>query len=106
MYVVFGGWPIPSSIKYVWSDTLPVGETFDSPHSSKTKVVVVRSGRSMIGKWVTEERNVLADYRGLFGEGENNPTAKGIALLTDSDNTNTRAVGDYSDITISRGRIR
>ena len=106
VYVVFGGWPIPSSIKYVWSDTLPVGETFDSPHSSKTKVVVVRSGRSMIGKWVTEERNVLADYRGLFGEGENNPTAKGIALLTDSDNTNTRAVGDYSDITISRGRIR
>ena len=100
VYVVFGGWPIPSSIKYVWSDTLPVGETFDSPHSSKTKVVVVRSGRSMIGKWVTEERNVLADYRSIFGEGEKNPAAKGIALLTDSDNTNTRAVGDYGDITI------
>lgn len=105
-YVVFGGWPIPSSIKYVWSDTLPAGETFDSPHSSKTKVVVVRSGRSMIGKWIAEERNVLADYRSLFGEGEKNPTARGIALLTDSDNTNTRAVGDYGDITISRGGIR
>jgi hypothetical protein len=105
-YVVFGGWPIPSSIKYVWSDTLPVGETFDSPHSSKTKVIVVRSGRSMIGKWVTEERNVLPDYLSLFGEGEKNPTARGIALLTDSDNTNTRAVGDYGDITISRGGLR
>lgn len=106
VYVVFGGWPIPSSLKYVWSDTLPVGETFDSPHSSKTKVVVVRSGRSMIGKWVTEERNVLADYRSLFGEGEKNVTVKGIALLTDSDNTNTRAVGDYGDITISRRGLR
>jgi hypothetical protein len=100
VYVVFGGWPIPSSIKYVWSDTLPVGEILDSPHSSKTKVVVVRSGRSMIGKWVTEERNVLADYRSIFGEEEKNPAAKGIALLTDSDNTNTRAVGDYGEITI------
>jgi hypothetical protein len=54
----------------------------------------------MIGKWVTEERNVLADYRSIFGEGEKNPAAKGIALLTDSDNTNTRAVGDYGGITI------
>ncbi len=54
----------------------------------------------MTGRWVTEERNVLADYRSLFGEGEKNPAAKGIALLTDSDNTNTRAVGDYGEITI------
>ncbi len=58
VYVVFGGWPIPSSIKYVWSDTLPVGDTFDSPHSGKTKIIVVRNGRSMTGRWVTEERNV------------------------------------------------
>lgn len=106
VYVVFGGWPIPSSIKYIWSDTLPVGATFDSPHSGKTKIIVVRSGRSRIGRWVTEERNVLADYRSLFGEEEKNPAAKGIALLTDSDNTNTRAVGDYGDITISRGGLR
>ncbi len=37
VYVIFGGWPIPSSIKYVWSDTLPVGASFDSPHSGKTR---------------------------------------------------------------------
>jgi hypothetical protein len=99
VYVVLGGWPVPSSMKYIWSDTLPVGTTIDSPHSSKTKIFVVRSGRSQAGKWLTEERNVLADYRSLFGKGEKNPSARGILLLTDSDNTMTRAVGDYDEIT-------
>ena len=101
VYVVLGGWPIPSSLKYSWSDILPVGMICDSPHSSKTKVFVVRSGRSLSGKWLTEERNVLADYRSLFGEGEKNFSARGILLLTDSDNTMTRAVGDYDAITVA-----
>ena len=100
MYVVFGGWPIPRSIKYIWRDTLPLGEIFDSPHSSKTKIVVVRSGRSMMGKWITEEREVLVNYRSLFGDRDKDPITQGIALLTDSDNTNTQAVGDYGDIII------
>jgi hypothetical protein len=101
VYVVFGGWPIPSSIKYTWSDTLPAATVFDSPLSGKTKIIVVRSGRSMAGKWVAEERNVLADYRSLFGMGEKNPSARGILLLTDSDNTMTRSVGDYDYITVA-----
>ncbi len=100
VYVVFGGWPVPRSIKYVWSDTLPAGTKIDSPHSGKTKIIVVRSGRSAAGKWITEERNVLTDYRSVFGDGEADPEARGIALLTDSDNTKTRAVGDYDDIVI------
>ena len=101
VYVLLGGWPVPSSMKYIWSDSLPVGKKFDSPHSSKTKVFVVRSGRSLAGKWVTEERNILADHRRLFGEGEKNPSARGILLLTDSDNTMTRAAGDYDEITVA-----
>ena len=70
VYVLLGGWPIPRSVKYTWSDTLPAGTVFDSPLSGKTKIIVLRSGRSMAGKWVPEERNVLADYRRLFGGGE------------------------------------
>lgn len=100
VYVVFGGWPIPRSIKYIWSDTLPLGEIFDSPHSRKTKIVVVRSGRSMMGKWIPEERDVLVNCRSLFGDRDKDPITQGIALLTDSDNTNTQAEEDYGDIII------
>jgi len=100
MHVIFGGWPIPKVIKYIWSETLPVGTELESPFSSKTKMVVLRSGKSQLGEWIYEERDVLADYKRLFGD-DSQPVARGIAILTDSDNTKSEAVGDYDDITIS-----
>ena len=69
-------------------------------YSSGAKMVVVRSGRTDMGAWVTEERNVLEDYRHLFGETERNPVARGIAILTDADNTRSHATGDYADIKV------
>lgn len=98
LYVVFGRWPLIKSIKYVWSDTVPVGESFDSPFSSRTKIVVIRSGRTQVGSWITERRDVLSDYRRLFGKDTGSPVARGIAILTDSDNTHSLAVGDYGDV--------
>ena len=101
VYVVLRGLPFVKAIKYIWSDALPVGTVFDSPYSSGTKMIVVRSGRALAGTWVTEERNVLFDYERSFGKGDNPPVAKGIAILTDSDNTHSRAVGDYGDISMA-----
>lgn len=98
LYVVFGHWPFIRAIKYIWSDTLPVEASFNSPFSKGTKILVVRSGRSQMGRWVKEKRDVLFDYQQLFREEEKNPLATGIAILTDSDNTNSSAIGDYADI--------
>lgn len=100
LYVVFGHWPLIKTIKYIWSDTLPPDNAFVSPYSSTTKIMVIRSGRTQQGAWVTERRDVLSDYRRLYGEAEKNPVASGIALLTDSDDTHSHAVGDYADIRI------
>jgi hypothetical protein len=79
---------------------LPIGTAFNSPYSSGTKIIVVQSGRALTGTWVTEERNVLSDYERFFGKGEKHPVAQGIAILTDSDNTNSCAAGDYAHISI------
>jgi hypothetical protein len=100
IYVVFGHLPFVNTIKYIWSDTLPVGSTFTSPTASNTKIFVIRSGRAQINSWVTEKHDVFADYRQLFGEKEKNPIATGIVILTDSDNTATHAIGDYGYIQI------
>jgi hypothetical protein len=97
IYVVFTYFPV-RTIKYIWSDTLPVGSSFNSPYSSGAKMVVVRSGRTSMGTWVSEERNILEEYRHLFGETEKDTVAKGIAILTDADNTRSHAAGDYADI--------
>jgi Protein of unknown function (DUF3047) len=100
LYVVFGHWPFIKTIKYIWSDRLPVGTTFTSPYSSTTKIVVIRSGRTRQGTWMNERRNVLSDYRELYGEAEKAPVASGIAVLTDSDDTHSHSVGDYADIQV------
>jgi len=102
VYVVLGGWPIPRALKYIWSDTLTPEFSFNSPHSTRTKILVQRSGRSPLNEWMVEERNVFEDYQKLFGDSDPNPAARGIALLTDSDNTGTRAMGDYDNICILR----
>ncbi len=101
VYVVFGHLPpFLNTIKYIWSDTLPVGTIFTSPTSSNTKIIVIRSGRAQINTWVTEKRDVFSDYKQLFGEKEKNPVTTGIVILTDSDNTGTHAIGDYGVIQI------
>ena len=101
LYVVFSVRPFVTATKYVWSDTLPTGMAFDSPYSSGTKIMVLRSGRANAGVWVTEERNLLSDYEQSFGKGEKHAVAQAIAILTDSDNTHSFAVGDYADISIT-----
>ena len=76
------------------------------PPFKRAKIVVVASGRESSGTWVTEERNLLEDYRSFFGETDKNPVSKGIGILTDADNTHSHAVGDYSAIEILRGPRR
>ncbi len=99
LYVVFGRQPFIKTVKYVWSTTLPVGLSLESPFSSRTRMIVLESGDAFMGKWVSERRDVLADYRRLFGK-DDAPVTRGIAILTDADNTASRACGDYGDIDI------
>ncbi len=99
LYVLFGHAPFYHALKYIWSDALAVGTSLDSPFSSRTKMIVLESGRSLAEKWVVERRNVLSDYRRLFNTTDV-PEARGIGVLTDADNTGSRAVGDYGEIDI------
>jgi hypothetical protein len=107
VYVAFGHLPFINTIKYIWSDTIPVGTMFTSSTASNTKIIVIRSGRAQINTWVTEKRDVFADYRQIFGEKEKDPIATGIIILTDSDNTATHAIGDYGCLQVlgSNGEV-
>lgn len=50
-------------------------------------MVVIRSGREGVGEWFSEGRDILEEYRRLFGEPNAAPKARGTANLTDSGNT-------------------
>jgi hypothetical protein len=84
----------PKAVKYIWSERVPVGTTLKS-NNDLTQVRVLRSGTAGANKWTEERVNVLADYRKRFGE-SGTPKPAGIAVLTDSDDTESTASGDYA----------
>jgi hypothetical protein len=101
MYVVFPGlffWQT-KAINYVWSSRLPREETFPNPFTGNAMMAIVESGPDKAGAWVVEQRDILADYRRLFGA---EPRQLGaIAIMTDTDNTGGEATAWYGDITLS-----
>jgi hypothetical protein len=57
-------------LTYFWSSSLPVGKAFRCPIPRWTPLeshMVVRSGLADIGKWVSDERDIYADYKTHIG---------------------------------------
>jgi hypothetical protein len=104
VYVVFPGrffWQT-RAINYIWANRLPTGKSIPNAYTSNAQMVAVESGQERVGQWVNEERDILTDYRRLFG-GE--PREIGaIAIMTDTDNTGEEATAWYGDITVSSSR--
>lgn len=101
VYVVFPGrffWQT-KAINYIWANRLPKGDAIPNAFSANAMMLAVESGPGKRGQWVTEERDVLADYRRLFGEEPREIGA--IAIMTDTDNTGEEATAWYGDISIA-----
>jgi len=49
-----------------------------------------------VNEWITEERDVLEDYRKAFGEDPGDVT--GVAIMTNTDNIGGQATAWYGDI--------
>lgn len=94
-YVNFLG--VPKSIKYIWSNELPVCDLFTREGTGKATQIVVESGTAKKNQWVTETINIYKLYRKAFGEYPPDEIA-GIAIRSDADATKSRAVADYDDI--------
>ena len=91
----------PKAVKYVWSEVVPTGTRLSS-NNGLTQGRVLRSGRPDTTGWVEERVDVLQDFRTFFKEGDA-PRPAGIAVLSDADQTRSRAVGDYANFRVCRG---
>lgn len=100
VYVVFSGrMRLNRIIKYVWSTSLEQGAVTESPFNRRTKIVVLRCGEGAAGSWVEEVVDVTGDFRRLFGTDP--PPVEGIAVMSDSDNTQSDVEADYDDFAVS-----
>ena len=91
----------PKSINYVWGNVLPEGKTFQHPSSGRSRFIVLQSGNAKAGQWITEQRDLVADWQTLFGD-DKPPKIVGLGFMTDSDGTKTTVTGCYDDITLAR----
>jgi len=99
VYVVFSGgaafWRT-RAINYVWSSNQPVDSHWRNAFTGNARMIAVQSGSERAEQWLEERRDVLADYRKLFGKDPSNVDA--IAIMTDTDNTGATASAWYGDI--------
>jgi hypothetical protein len=90
---VYVAWPrFPETVRsriigYVWDTTQPVGTVCRSEKTGTVTYVVVHSGSSDLNKWITERRNVLEDFKRIYGDTPDDPAI--LSVATDSNDTNT-----------------
>ena len=90
---IFLVWPrFPEAVRsriigYVWDTTQPVGTICKSEKTGTVTYVVVRSGSGDLNKWVAETRNVVEDFKKIYGEAPEDPAI--LSLSIDSNDTGT-----------------
>jgi len=85
-------------IGYVWDSTVPVGTIAKSEKTGTVTYVVLRSGESELGRWVSESRNVCEDYKKVFGEEQCEEPVGAVSISIDSNDTKSRAESFIGEI--------
>lgn len=85
-----------AALNYVWDNRQPAGTIRANTYTDRARMVVARSGAAQANTWVTETRDLRADFRAAFGEEA--PDVVALAIATDTDNTGGRASAWYGDL--------
>jgi hypothetical protein len=102
VYVIFPHWFFPKTrtLNYIWANRLSQGAFLPNAYTGNAMMIAVRSGPTQSGQWLSERRDIVADYRKAFGEEP--PRIGGIAIMTDTDDTGARAMAWYDDLVLAK----
>jgi len=100
VYVTFPRFPSQVRsrvISYIWDTTAPAGAVFKSEKTGLVTYVVVRSGTADLGQWLTESRNVLEDYKKIYGEAPGEEVGA-VSISIDSNDTRSTSESYFGEI--------
>jgi len=102
VYVIFPHWFFikTRTLNYIWANHLAKGAILPNAYTANAMMIAVESGPELAGHWLTEHRDIVADYRQAFGEEP--PRIGAIAVMTDTDNTGAMATAWYDDLLLTR----
>jgi hypothetical protein len=94
--------PVPgATVCYVWDGHLPVGTSLDNAFTRRIRYMVLQSGKANLHQWMSERRNIAADYTELFGaESSEVPPVIGVLVGADADNTHSHSLAHVADLVI------
>lgn len=84
------------AINYVWSSNQPINSAWQSPFTDKSMLVSVQSGKSQLGNWVSQRRNIVDDFKQLFGVDVKK--ISGYAVMVDGDNSSQTGTAFFGNI--------
>lgn len=87
-----------ATLMYIWGGRRAEGTVVNNPHTDRVRMIVVDSGSRHTNSWRCHERDLRADYRKAFGTDPGKVIA--VGLMTDTDNTKSRAESWYGDIVL------
>ena len=86
------------AINYVWANKMAKGSEAPSPYTANSIIIALETGDDKAGVVLQEERNIYEDYKRVFKEEP--PLLGGVAIMTDTDDTQDEATAWYGDITL------
>lgn len=100
--VVHDGWTAlgNKAISYVWSQQATANHRWPNPFAGNKAMMLALRNRRADSGWMSEKRNVKADLKQLFGKEFRYIDA--VAIMTDTDNSKSAAVGYYADIAFTK----
>lgn len=92
-----------AALCYVWDNNHPIGTSGWSPYTNRVRKIVLQSGNGLANRWLSESRDVAADYRAAFSVGTNHPLPRviGIAVGSDTDQTNESVTAWFGDLSFT-----
>ena len=91
------------SLCYVWDNKLAIGTTQTSVFTKRIRFLVLQSGSSQLGQWMSERRDLSVDYQRVFGDESEGkfPEVVGVAVGADADNTHGHSLAYVGDVTLA-----
>lgn len=88
---------------YVWDNKLAIDTAQTSVFTKRIRFLVLQSGTSRLGQWVSERRDVSVDYQRMFGDESEGkfPEIVGVAAGADADNTHGHSLAYFGDVTLA-----
>lgn len=97
---LYGRYPPHSTLNYIWANRRHSSRVLPNTYTDRAMMFLLEHGNAKAGTWVTEERNILDDYRKAFGEDP--PDTASVAVMADTDNTGETAVAWVDDLVVFR----